>query len=113
VDVETVFAGAATGYKLKKTAQADKTADADAASAVGGVGGAAGRGVGGGVERLLEEVKGEFSSLPVYVGVEDGYIYVKKTAPMDQRQFSKSRCAGGLVLGLTGGRRGGLSRWRR
>ncbi len=89
VDVEAVFEGVAPGYKLKKTAQASKTADA--ASAVGGVGGAAGRGVGGGggVERLLEEVRGEFSSLPVYVGVEDGYIYVKRTAPMDRRQFKK------------------------
>jgi hypothetical protein len=25
----------------------------------------------------------------VYVGVEDGYVYVKKTAPMDRGQFSK------------------------
>jgi len=50
--------------------------------------GAAGRGVGGGgVERLLEEVRREFSGLPVYVGVEDGYV--KRTAPMDQRQFRK------------------------
>jgi len=23
----------------------------------------------------------------VYVGVEDGYVYVKRTAPMDKRQF--------------------------
>jgi hypothetical protein len=44
---------------------------------------------GGGVERLLEEVRREFSGLPVYVGVEDGYVYVKRTAPMDQRQFKK------------------------
>jgi hypothetical protein len=44
---------------------------------------------GGWVERLLEEVRREFSGLPVYVGVEDGYIYVKKTAPMDKRQFRK------------------------
>jgi len=55
--------------------------------------GAAGRGVvstgGSGVERLLEEVRREFSGLPVYVGVEDGYLYVKRTAPMDQRQFKK------------------------
>jgi hypothetical protein len=64
VDVEAVYVGAAPGYKLKKTAQADKTADADAASAVGGVGGAAGRGVGGGVERLLEEVRGSFPAFP-------------------------------------------------
>jgi hypothetical protein len=37
----------------------------------------------------LEEVRREFSGLPVYVGVEDGYVYVKKTAPMDQRQFRR------------------------
>jgi len=29
--------------------------------------------VGGGVERVLEEVRREFSGLPVYVGVEGGY----------------------------------------
>jgi hypothetical protein len=29
----------------------------------------------------------EFSGLPVYVGVEDGYV--KRTAPMDQRQFRR------------------------
>jgi len=84
--IEAVFTGTAPGYKLKKRAQAD--AGAEAASAAGGVGDAAGRGVGG-VERLLEEVRGEFSSLPVYVGVEDGYIYVKRKAPMDRRQFKK------------------------
>jgi hypothetical protein len=43
----------------------------------------------GWVERLLEEVRREFSGLPVYVGVEDGYVYVKRTAPMDQRQFRR------------------------
>jgi hypothetical protein len=41
------------------------------------------------VERVLEEVRREFSGLPVYVGVEDGYVYVKKTAPMDQGQFKR------------------------
>ena len=100
--VETVFIGTAPGYRLEKTAQADtsKTAGAGggeaaekaAAGAAGGVKrrGAAGRGVGGGgVERLLEEVRREFSGLPVYVGVEEGYVYVKRTAPMDQRQFKK------------------------
>ena len=52
--------------------------------------GAAGRGVGGGVvERLLEEVRRVFSGLPMYVGVEEGYVYVKRTAPMDQRQFRR------------------------
>jgi hypothetical protein len=34
-------------------------------------------------------VKREFSSLLVYVGVEDGHVYVKKTAPMDQGQFRR------------------------
>ena len=55
--------------------------------------GAAGRGVvstgGGGLERFLEEVRKVFSGLPVYVGVEDGYVYVRRTAPMGQRQFKK------------------------
>ncbi len=99
--VEAVFEGTAPGYRLEKTAQADtgKTAGAGggeaAAGAVGGVErrGAAGRGVvstgGGGVERVLEEVRKVFSGLPVYVGVEDGYVYVKRTAPMDKRQFRR------------------------
>ncbi|MFZ8808701.1 MAG: hypothetical protein ACO2PN_11440 [Pyrobaculum sp.] len=39
------------------------------------------------MERLLEKVRREFSSLPFYVGVED--VYVKRTAPMDQRQFRR------------------------
>jgi hypothetical protein len=43
----------------------------------------------GGVERLLEEVRREFSGLLVYVGVGEGYLYVKRTAPMDRRQFKK------------------------
>jgi hypothetical protein len=42
---------------------------------------------GGWVERVLEEVRRKFSGLPVYVGVEDGYM--KRTAPMDKRQFRK------------------------
>jgi hypothetical protein len=41
---------------------------------------------GGWVGRLLE-VRREFSGLPVYVGVEEGYV--KRTAPMDQRQFRR------------------------
>jgi len=97
--VEAVFEGAAPGYRLEKTAQADtsKTAGAGggeaaekaAAGAAGGVKrrGAAGRG--DAVERLLEEVRRVFSGLPVYVGVEDGYVYVKRTAPMDKRQFER------------------------
>jgi len=39
------------------------------------------------VERVLEEVRRESSGLPVYVGVEEGYV--KKTAPMDKRQFKR------------------------
>jgi hypothetical protein len=99
--VEAVFEGVAPGYRLEEAAQAGKTADAGVAEDVkhrdggreeAGVErrGAAVRGVGGGgVERLLEEVRRVFSGLPVYVGVEDGYVYVKRTAPMDKRQFKK------------------------
>jgi hypothetical protein len=57
------------GYKLKEAAGAEEE--------------------GGWVERLLKEVRREFSGLPVYVGVEEGYVYVKRTAPMDKRQFRK------------------------
>jgi hypothetical protein len=64
------------------------------------------------VERLLEEVRWELSGLPFYVGVEEGYVYVKRTAPMDQRQFRKYTDVGGLDLDSTGGGRGGSSRWR-
>ncbi len=62
----------------------------------------------GRVERLLEEVRREFSGLPVYVGVEDGYVYVKRTAPMDQGQFRRylETCRG---LGFGFDRRG--ERW--
>jgi hypothetical protein len=41
------------------------------------------------VEDVLEEVRWEFSGLPVYVGVEGGYVYVKKVATMDKKQFRK------------------------
>jgi hypothetical protein len=94
--VEAVFEGAAPGYRLEEAAQAGKTADAaeDVKHRDGGRKegverrGAAGRGVGGGgVERLLEEVRRVFSGLLVYVGVEEGYV--KRTAPMDQRQFRR------------------------
>jgi hypothetical protein len=34
-------------------------------------------------------VRREFSGLPVYVGVEGGYVYVKRTAPMGKRQFRR------------------------
>ncbi len=101
VGVEAVFMGAAPGYKLEEAAGgvAEKTST-DAEAALDERRGAAGRSLvsdggrrrgeeGGGVERLLEEVRREFSGLPVYVGVEDGYVYVKRTAPMDKRQFRK------------------------
>jgi hypothetical protein len=99
--VEAVFEGVAPGYRLEEAAQAGKTADADAeaaektatdAEAVVDRRGGRRRGGGEGgdvVERLLEEVRREFSGLPVYVGVEDGYVYVKRTAPMDKRQFKR------------------------
>jgi len=77
VGVEAVYVGVAPGYRLEEAA-------------------GAGAGVerrdeeeGSWVERLLEEVRREFSGLPVYVGVEEGYVYVKRTAPMDKRQFKK------------------------
>jgi hypothetical protein len=140
--VEAVFEGVAPGHRLEEAARASKTTGASAAEGVrrrGGGGeaaektatgaeaalderrGAAGRGVvsaggqrgeGGWVDRVLEEVRREFSGLPVYVGVEEGYVYVKRTAPTDQRQFRKYTDVGGWVLGLTGERRGGSSRWR-
>jgi hypothetical protein len=121
VGVETVYVGAAPGYRLEETAQAGKTAGTGAAEGVRRRGGggeaaektttgaeaalderrdAAGRSVvsagnrrrgeeEGRVERLLEEVRREFSGLSVYVGVEEGYVYVKRAAPMDKRQFKK------------------------
>jgi hypothetical protein len=65
------------------------------------------------VERLLEEVRREFSGLPFYVGVEDRHVYVKRTAPTDQRRFRRylEMCR---WLGFRFDRRGrgGSSRWR-
>ena len=92
--VEAVFEGVAPGYRLEKTAQTSKTADAAEDvkrrdNIVSTSDGRRGREEEGWVERLLEEVRREFSGLPVYVGVEDGYVYVKKTAPMDQEQFKR------------------------
>ncbi len=84
VGVEAVFESVAPGYKLEEAAgaeAAEKTAT--------GAEAALDERRGGWVERLLEEVRREFSDLPVYVGVEDGYVYVKRTAPMDQRQFRR------------------------
>ncbi len=79
VGVEAIFEGVSPGYKLEKTAggAAEKTAI--------GAEAALDERRGGWVERVLEEVRRGFSGLPVYVGVEDGYV--KRTAPMDQRQF--------------------------
>lgn len=132
--VEAVFTGVASGYRLEEAAQTSKTAnetaggwekvaEKTATSAAENIKrrGAAGRGVesaGGGrrrreeegarLERLLEEVRREFSGLPVYVGVEDGYVYVTRTAPMDQRQFRRylETCRG-LALGSTRGQAAG------
>jgi len=104
VGVEAVLMDTAPGYRLEKTAQAGKTADVGAAKdGKRGGGGEETAGVERGVvsagdgrhrgeeegwaERVLEEVRREFSGLPVYVGVEDGYV--KRTAPMDQRQFRR------------------------
>ena len=84
VGVETVFEGVSPGYRLEKTAGAE-TAEKTAT----GVEAALDERRGGGLERVLEEVRREFSGLPVYVGVEDGYVYVKRTAPMDKRQFRR------------------------
>ena len=98
VSVEAIFTGVAPGYRLEEAAQADKTAGAGGGEAAAGAAGGVerrgdrrrGGGEGGGVvERLLEEVRRVFSGLPVYVGVEDGYVYVRRTAPMDKRQFRR------------------------
>jgi hypothetical protein len=92
--VEAVFMGSAPGYRLEKTAQAGKTADAaEDVKRIDGVvsaGDGQRRGEEGDwVERVLEEARREFSGLPVYVGVEESYVYVKRTAPMDKRQFRR------------------------
>ncbi len=84
VGVETVFEGVSPGYKLEETAGAEA-----AERSVVSDGNRRRGEEEGWVERVLEEVRREFSGLPVYVGVEDGYVYVKKTAPMDQRQFRR------------------------
>ncbi len=82
--VEAVYVGAAPGYRLEEAAQTSKTAGAGAEAAVGAL--RRGEKEGGWVEHVLEEVRREFSGLPVYVGVGG---YVKRTAPMDQRQFRR------------------------
>ena len=91
VGVETVFEGTAPGYRLEKTAGAgaEKTATGAEAALDERRGGWRRGEEGGWVERVLEEVRREFSGLPVYVGVEEGYVYVRRTAPMDRGQFRK------------------------
>jgi hypothetical protein len=69
LDLEAIYVGAAPGYRLEKTAQAGKTADAaEDVKRRGGVvsaGDGRRRGEEGGwVERLLEEVRREFSGFP-------------------------------------------------
>ncbi len=60
---------------------------------------------------LLEKVKREFSGLPVYVGVEEGYV--KRTAPMDKRQFRRYlKTCRRLSFRFDRRGRGGSSRWR-
>jgi hypothetical protein len=72
--------GAAPGYRLEKTAGAgaEKTAtDAEAMLDERRGGRRRGEEEGGWVGRLLEEVRREFSGLPVYVGVEEGYVWTR------------------------------------
>ncbi len=102
VGVEAAFEGTAPGYKLEEAAgaeAAEKTATGAEATLD--------EHRGGWVERLLEEVRREFSGLPVYVGVEEGYV--KRTASMDQGQFRRylETCR---RLGFRFDR--GSSRWR-
>ncbi len=87
VGVEAIFEGATPDYRLEKTAGGGEAAEKTAGAEVT-LDGRRGE-EGGWVERVLEEVRREFSGLPVYVGVEDGYVYVKRTAPMDQTQFKR------------------------
>ncbi len=94
VGVEAVFGGVSPGYRLEKTATGAEAASDERRDAAGrsveSAGDSRRRGEEEGwVERVLEEVRREFSGLPVYVGVEDGYVYVKRTAPMDQGQFRR------------------------
>ncbi len=83
--VEAVFEGVSPGYKLEKTAGGGEAAEKTAGAEVT-LDGRKGEEESG-LERLLEEVRREFSGLPVYVGIEEGYV--KKTAPMDRGQFKK------------------------
>jgi hypothetical protein len=84
--VEAVYVGVSPGYRLEEAAGAEAAEE----TATGAEAVVKRRGEEEGwVERVLEEVRREFSGLPVYVGVEDGYVYVKRTAPMDKRQFKR------------------------
>jgi hypothetical protein len=85
VGVEAVFEGVSLGYKLEKTAPSAERGDGNRRRG----GRCRHEEEDGWVERVLEGVRREFPGLPVYVGVEEGYVYVKRTAPMDQRQFRK------------------------
>jgi len=87
--VEAVFEGVAPGYRLEAAAGAETATDAEASLDERRDCRRRGEEEGSWVERLLEEVRREFSGLPVYVGVEEGYVYVRRTAPMDKRQFKK------------------------
>ncbi len=90
VGVEAIFEGVSPGYKLEEAAGAEAALDErrDAAGRSVVSDGSWRRGEEeSGLERLLEEVRREFSGLHVYVGVEDGYV--KRTAPMDKRQFRR------------------------
>jgi len=91
VGVEAVFEGTAPGYRLEKTAGAGAETATGAEATLDERRGGRRRGEeeSGWMGRLLEEVRREFSGVPVYVGVEDGYVYVKRIAPTDQRQFRK------------------------
>jgi hypothetical protein len=86
VGVEAVFEGVSPGYRLEEAAGAGGAAEKTATGAEAALDERR-REEEGWVERLLEEVRRVVSGLPVYVGVEDGYIYVKRTVPMDQRQL--------------------------
>ncbi len=83
--VEAVFEGTAPGYKIEKTAGAE-AAEKTSTGAEAALDERRGEEEDW-LERLLEEVRRVFSGLPVYVGVEDGYV--KRTAPMDKRQFRR------------------------
>jgi hypothetical protein len=117
VGVEAVFEGVSPGYRLEEAAGA-KAAEKTATDAEAALDERRGEEEGW-VERVLEEVRREFSGLPVYVGVEEVrrefsglpvyvgveevrrefsglpvYVgveegHVKRATPMDKRQFKR------------------------